>query len=137
VSEDGKFHFENRLQKAGKRVNTEVALGQMGAQDIQQLRQILDDPTLVKIKHREPPGGRNAPVPILGNVLELLITRPTGNQRIVLTSAFGRPGFPAFYGGDADISNAAALLKFLDEQAEKDKAATQLAVARNGCTDLQ
>jgi hypothetical protein len=137
VAEDGKFRLENRVQKAGKRVNTEVALGQMGAHDILQLRQILDDPRLVKIKHREPPGGRNAPVPILGNMLDLSIARPTGNQRIVLTSAFGRPGFPAFYGGDADISEAGRLVKFLDERSDKDKAESQGGVARNGCTEEQ
>jgi hypothetical protein len=137
VAEDGKFRLENRLQKAGKQVNTEVALGQMGAQDIQQLRQILDDSRLVKIKHREPPGGRNVPVPILGNMLEISIARPTGNQRIVLTSAFGKPGFPAFYGGDADITEAGRLLTFLDGRNEKDKAESQGSVARNGCTEEQ
>jgi hypothetical protein len=137
VAEDGKFRLENRVQKAGKQVNTEVALGQMGAQDIQQLRQILDDPRLVKIEHREPPGGRNVPVPMLGNMLELSIARPTGNQRIVLTSAFGRPVFPAFYGGDADITEAGRLLTFLDGRNEKDKAESQGSVARNGCTEEQ
>jgi len=137
VAENGKFRLENRVQKAGKRVSTEITFGQMSAQDIQQLRRILDDPRLVNLKHREPPGGRNTPVPILGNMLELSIMRPAGNQRIVLTSAFGRPGFPAFYGGDADISDADRLLKFLDERVDADKAVTQSALTRNGCTDLQ
>ena len=137
VAEDGKFRLEDRVQKAGKPVNTEVALGQMGAQDVQHLRQILDDPQLTKIKHREPPGGRNVPVPILGNMLELFIARPSGDQRIVLTSAFGRPAFPAFYGGDADFSAAGHLLKFLDERREKDKAVSQGSVARNGCIEEQ
>ncbi|HEY4054191.1 MAG TPA: hypothetical protein VGL74_10625 [Terriglobales bacterium] len=137
IAENGEFRLENRVQKAGSRVSTEIALGQMGAQDVQQLRQILDDPHLANLKHREPPGGRNTPVPILGNMLELAIMRPAGNQRIVLTSAFGRPGFPAFYGGDADISEAGRLLKFLDERTAADKAVGQNAVTRNGCTDLQ
>jgi hypothetical protein len=137
IAENGKFRLENRIQKTGKRVSTETTLGQMGTQDIQQLRQILDDPRLAKLKHREPPGGRNTPVPILGNMLELSIMRPAGNQRIVLTSAFGRPGFPAFYGGDADISEASGLLKFIDERAAADKTPTQSAPIRNGCTDLQ
>jgi hypothetical protein len=137
VTDHGTFRLENRVQKAGKRVNTEVAVGQMRAEEIQQLRQLLDDPRLLEIKHREPPRGRNALVPILGNVLELSIARPTGNQRIVLTSAFGRPAFPAFYGGDADISEAGGLLKFLDERSEKDKAESQGSVARNGCTEEQ
>jgi hypothetical protein len=137
VAEDGKFRLEKRVQKAGKGVNTEVALGQMGAQEVLQLRQILDDPRLAKITHREPPGGRNVPIPILGNMLELSIARPTGNQRIVLTSAFGRPVFPAFYGGDADITEAGRLLKFLDERSEKDTAESHGGVARNGCTEEQ
>jgi hypothetical protein len=137
IAENGKFRLENRIQKTGKRVSTETTLGQMGAQDIQQLRQIVDDPRLAKLKHREPPGGRNTPVPILGNMLELSIMRPAGNQRIILTSAFGRPGLPAFYGGDADISEASGLLKFIDERAAADKTPMQSAPIRNGCTDLQ
>jgi hypothetical protein len=137
IAENGQFRLENRIQKTGKRVSTETTLGQIGTQDIQQLRQILDDPRLAKLKHREPPGGRNTPVPILGNMLELSIMRPDGNQTIVFTSAFGRPRFPAFYGGDADISEAGRLLKFIDERAEADKAPTQSAPIRNGCTNLQ
>lgn len=137
IAENGKFRLENRIQKSGKRVSTETTLGQMGTQDIQQLRGLLDDPRLAKLKHREPPGGRNTPVPILGNMLELSIMRADGNQRIVLTSAFGHPGFPAFYGGDSDISEAGRLLKFIDERAAADKTPTQSAPMRNGCTNLQ
>ena len=61
-------------------------------------------------------------VPMMGDMLEISIARPTGIQHIILSSRFDRAGFPPFYGGDADIAAARPLLKFLSEHMENNTA---------------
>jgi hypothetical protein len=133
VTQTGRFRFEERIQKGAKPVDTAVFSGRFNSDQLQQLSHILDDPHLRKITHREHRGGRV--VPILGNMLELSIARPTGNQQLVLSSAFGHPELPGFYGGDGSLQNAEPLLKFLTEHVEGPQAERLSKEARNGCTE--
>jgi hypothetical protein len=134
VAESGTFRFEERKQKGSKPVDTAVFSGNFNSDQLQQLRQILNDPNLVKMNHREHRGGRV--VPILGDMLELSISRPEGNQQLVLSTAFDHPQIPGFYGGDGSFHNAEPLLKFLTEHVEGPQAERLSKEARNGCTEL-
>jgi hypothetical protein len=60
--------------------------------------------------------------------------RPTGVQQIVLSSGFGRQ-FGTVYGGDADISHAHALMKFLSEHFESRKTGALDPSSRNNCAE--
>ena len=132
VAQSGAFHFERRTQKNGKPVDTEISAGRFSSDELEQLRQILDDPRLAKMKHREHREGRA--VPVLGNWLEVTISRPTGNQLLVLTSAFDRAEFP-FYGGDGPLQSAGPLMKFVTEHAEGEQAERLSKEERNGCSE--
>jgi hypothetical protein len=100
----------------------------MAPGELETLRGILDAPDLARLRHREPPGGRA--IYIMGAVLELSIARETGIQELILTDSPHRQMF--FYPGDADISRAKALLKFLNEHVES--RATQVSANEaNGC----
>jgi hypothetical protein len=132
IGENGMYRFENRTQKTGKPVNAKIRAGQISADKLQQLRQLLDDPALSKIEHHEP---HSRVVPIMGGLLDISISRPLGIQRFTLSSAYDRPGFPSFYRGDADSSAARPLLKFLSEHVEKNTAGVLDPNKRNGCTE--
>jgi hypothetical protein len=133
ISENGKYHFEDRTQRAGKPVITEIMGGQIAAEELQQLHQLLEDPALAKIKHHEPPGGMV--VPMMGDMLNISISRPAGVQQFILSSRFNRPGFAWFYAGDADVSTARPLLKFLSEHVESNQAGILDPASRNGCSE--
>lgn len=133
IDEKGKYRFEDRKQKAGKPVNTEVIAGKIGGQEFRHLHQLLEDPALARIRHHEPPGGMV--VSMLGDMLSASISRPNGVQHVILSSAFSRPGFPSFYPGDADISTARALLKFLSEHVENNKLGILNPASRNDCAE--
>jgi hypothetical protein len=135
VAESGAFRFEERVQKGAKPVDTAVFSGRFKPDQLQQLRQILDDPHLMKMNHREHHGGRV--VPVLGNMIELSISRPEGNQELVLSSAFDHPEVPGFYRGDGSLHNAEPLLKFVTEHVEGPQAQRLSKETRNGCTDVQ
>ncbi len=134
VAESGTYRFEERIQKGAKPVETAVFSGRFNSGQLQQLRQILDDPNLANMNHREHRGGRV--VPMMGNMLELSISRPEGNQQLVLSTAFDHPQFPGFYGGDGNLHNAEPLLKFLTEHVEGPQAERLSKEARNGCTEV-
>jgi hypothetical protein len=89
-------------------------------------------PALAQIKHHEPPGRRD--VPMMEDNLDLTISRPAGVQHFILSSHFNRPDFPAFYGGDADLTAARPLLKFLADHVENNSAGTLDPVRRNNCS---
>jgi hypothetical protein len=133
VTDHGKYRFEDRTQKAGKPVITKITAGQITAGELQQLHQLLDDPALAKIKHHEPPG--HGDVPMMGDKLDISISRPAGVQRFILSSRFNRPDLPSFYSGDADLSTARPLLKFLSEHVENNTAGPLDPSKRNGCTE--
>ncbi len=133
VTDNGKYRFEDRTQKAGKPVITKITAGQITAGELQQLHQLLDDPALAKIKHHEPPG--HGDVLMMGNKLDISISRPAGVQHFILSSRFNRPDFPSFYSGDADLSTARPLLKFLSEHVENNTAGPLDPSKRNGCTE--
>jgi hypothetical protein len=133
VGEDGMYRFEDRTQKAGKAVKTKIMAGQIRRSELQQLRQILDDSELAAIKHHEPPG--HGDVLMMGNKLDISISRPAGVQHFILSSRFNRPDFPSFYSGDADLSTARPLLKFLSEHVENNMAGLLDPSKRNGCTE--
>jgi len=133
IDEEGKYRFEDRKQKAGKPMNTEIIAGKIGREELQQLHQLLEDPSLARIRHHEPPGGMV--VSMLGDMLSASISRPNGVQHVILSSAFSRPGFPSFYPGDADISTARALLKFLSEHVENNKLGVLNPASRNDCAE--
>lgn len=133
VGENGMYRFENRTQKAGKPVKTKITSGQIKADELQQLHRILDDPALVDIKHREPPG--HGDVPMMGDKLDITISRPAGVQHFILSSRFNRPDFPSFYRGDADVSVAQPLLKFLAEYVENNPGGTLDPSKRNSCSE--
>ena len=133
VADNGKYHFEDRTQKTGKPIKSKIGAGQLAPEELQQLHQLLEDPALARIKHREPPGGMV--VRVMGDMLDISISRPAGIQQFILSSRFNRPGFPSFYSGDGDVSNAGPLLKFLSEHIESNQAGILDSASRNGCTE--
>jgi hypothetical protein len=132
IMEDGNYRIEERAQKASKPVDLNVLGGTAGAKELRELRGILDSPELAAIKHHEPPGG--SVVPMLGDKMEIWIARADHDQRIILSSSFGRPGMPAFYGGDASLHTAERLLRFLSERLENGTGKNLSKEGRNGCT---
>ena len=133
VGENGMYRFEDRTQKAGKPVRTKIISGQVKPGELQQLHQILDDPGLAAIQHHEPPG--HDAVPMMGDKLDITISRPAGDQNFVLSSYYNRPDFPAFYRGDADRSVARPLLKFLSEHVENNTVGVLDPSKRNSCSE--
>jgi hypothetical protein len=67
-------------------------------------------------------------------MLDLMIWRSQGVQELVLTSGVARQ-LGAFYGGDAPISDARALTKFLHEHIESRRSGAQDPAARNDCAE--
>lgn len=128
VTEDGQYRWENQKQKIGsKQVLKFAAAGKTSADELASLHKLLNSPALTELKHHDPPGGE---VPVMGNLLELSIARPSGEQNLVLTDSVHRSNF--FYSGDADISVANGLLRFVKEHFET--AATPVDANRlNGC----
>jgi hypothetical protein len=133
VADDGRYRFEDRTQKAGKPVDTRIEEGRITGEQRRELNNILSDPAIERIKHREPPGARA--VPMFGDMLQLSISRPTGTQELVLSSAYARPGLPGFYRGDGDLHDADKLLKFLAEDIEGSPGKRLPKDARNGCAE--
>jgi len=133
IMENGKYRFEDRTQKAvGKPVNTQILDGEISFSDLQELRRVLDAPALAKLRHREPPGGR---IPVMGDVLDLTISRTTGDQELFLSGGFGRE-FGAFFGGDGPLTIADPLMQFLAEHVERNSTATALDRSLgNGCSE--
>ena len=135
INPSGEYRFEERTQKAGKPVNTRIIASRITAEELQLLGHLLDDPALVKIRHHEPPGGMV--VRVMGDMLDVSISRPAGVQQFILSSSFNRPGFPSFYRGDADSSNARPLLKFLSEHVETNQATSHDPASLNGCSEAR
>jgi hypothetical protein len=135
VAENGEYRFEDRTQKTGKPVKAKIVAGQIRPDELQQLHQLLDDPALAQIKHHEPPG--RGDVPMMGDKLDISISRPAGVQHFVLSSRFNRPGFPSFYGGDGDSSAARPLLKFLSEHVGNNAAGLLGPSEHNGCAEAR
>jgi hypothetical protein len=133
VADNREYRFEDRTQKTGNPVDTKITAGQITGEQLQQLKQILDDPAIKAIKHREPAGSRV--IPMFGDMLQLSISRPTGTQELVLSSAYKRPGMPAFYRGDGDLHDADRLLKFLAEHVEGSEGERLPKDTRTGCAD--
>lgn len=133
IGENGMYRFEDRAQKTGKPVKTRVTAGQIAPSELQQLHQLLDDPTLVSIRHHEPPG--HGDVPMMQDKLDLFIARPAGVQHFILSSHFNRPDFLSFYRGDADVTAAQPLLKFLSEHVENNPAGVLDSSKRNSCAE--
>lgn len=133
ITENGEYRFEDRTQKAaGKPVQTRILDGKISSIDLQELRGVLDAPVLANLRHHEPPGGR---IPVMGDVLDLTISRTTGDQKLFLSGGFGRE-FGAFFGGDGPLTIADPLMKFLAEHVERNGAATLLDRSlRNGCSE--
>ena len=133
IADSGRYRFEDRYQKMGKPVNSRITVGVLNSEERAQLLTILDNPRLAQIRHHEPRG--SAVVPVLGDMLNLTITRPSGDQNIILSSSFGRQ-FGSFYGGDADTTVAQKLTKFLKDRIENGKTQTLDKSTRNDCTEL-
>jgi hypothetical protein len=132
VNANGKYRFETRMQKTGsKTVKTQVAGGQIGPDEVLQLQQLLEDPTLAKIRHRVT---SRMVLPMSGEMLNLQISRPSGVQDLILSSTFDKPGIPFFYSGDGDISRAQELMKFLAQHVE-DKSGVLDPNQRNDCQE--
>jgi hypothetical protein len=133
ITENGKYRFEDRTQKAeGKPVETQILDGEISSADLEELRRVLDAPVLAKLRHHEPPGGR---IPVMGDILDLTIARSTGDQKLFLSSGFGRE-FGAFVGGDGPLTIADPLMRFLAEHVEKNITARALDQSlRNGCSE--
>ena len=132
ITEIGKYRFEDRSQKAvGKPVETQIIAGEISSGDLLELRRELDAPVLAQLRHHEPPGGR---IPIMGDVLELTISRTTGDQKLFLSGGFGRE-FGGFFGGDGPLTIAEPLMKFLADHVERNNTATVLERSlRNDCS---
>ena len=133
ITQSGEYRFEERTQKTGKPVDTRILAGKITPEELQQLGHLLEDPSLVKIKHHEPPGGMI--VSMMGDMFDISIARPAGVQQFILSSSFHRPEFPSFYSGDGDSSNARPLLRFLNEHVENGGAESRDPASRNNCTE--
>lgn len=133
INQNGMYRLEDRTQKTAKPVNSRIVGGHIATEELRQLHQILDDPALVGIKHHEPPG--RGDVPMMGDKLDISISRSAGVQRFILSSRFNRPDFPSFYRGDADVTAAQPLLKFLTEHLENGTAGTLDPSKRNDCSE--
>ena len=132
IAGDGAYRFEERTQKNGSRqVATEVLAGQIAPEELKQLRQLLDEPSLAKIGHREPPGSK--PLMVIGDLTEIEITRGDLVQSIVLSSGFNRRQVGFFYAGDADPGTVRPLLKFLTEHVQSRKSQRLPPTFRNDC----
>ena len=132
IAENGDYRFENRTQKNGsKQVRTDVYRSRITADELQDLQHLLADPTLAEIGHHEPRG--NSPVPVMGDMLDISIARANGVQKIILSSGFNRRQMGFFYGGDADLSVARPLLKFLSDHVERNKSGISDPALRNDC----
>lgn len=132
VGENGIYRFEDRTQKTGKPVNARIIAGQIKADELRLLHQLLDDPALEKIQHHEPRGGF---VNVMGGLIEITVSRPGGVQHVVLSPFFKRAGSMSFYAGDADSNVAQPLLKFLTEHVENNQAGVLDPSKRNGCSE--
>lgn len=133
MGENGIYRSEDRSQRTGKAVNTEITAGQIKPDELQQLHQLLDEAALAKIKHHEPPGGMV--VPMMEDILDITIARPAGIQHFILSSRFKRAEFGPFYAGDGDSSEARPLLNFLAEHVENNAAGILDPSKRNGCSE--
>jgi hypothetical protein len=131
--ENGIYRFEDRTQKNGKPVNTNIISGKLTADELRRLHQLLDDHALAKIKHHNPPGGMV--VPMMGDMVEITVARADGIQHIILSSRSNRAGFAPFYSGDADSSMVVPLRKFLSEHVENNLAGILDPSKRNGCSE--
>ena len=133
IAKNGQYRFEDRTQKAvGKPVKTQILDGEISSADLEELRRLLDTPGLAKLHHHEPPGGI---IPVMGDVLDLTISRITGDQKLFLSGGFGRE-FGAFAGGDGPLTLADPLLKFLASHVERNSTATALDRSLgNGCSE--
>jgi len=130
IADTGRYRFEDSRQKTGKPLKTEISGGMLKPEEIGQLRMILANPAIVKIHHHELSG--TAEVPMRGDMLNLYIARPAGDQNIILSSSFGHQ-FGTFYGGDADVTVARELTKFLKDHIET---GTLDKSERNDCTEI-
>ncbi len=133
IGENGFYRFEDRTQKAGQAVKTKIMAGLIVPSELQQLRQLLDDPALAAIKHHDPPG--HADVSMMEDKLDITISRPPGVQHFILSSHYNRPDFPSFYRGDAGPSVAQPLLEFLAKHVENNTAGVLDPSKRNGCSE--
>jgi hypothetical protein len=133
IADDGQYRFEERVQStATKPVRTQGSLGRLSAEEISQLRQILDSPNLVNIRHHEPAGG--LVVRMLRDMVRLSIRRTSGVQEIVLSSNQHSSGY--FYSGDADLGRARDLFEFLSEHVESKGSGNLDPSLRNDCKQL-
>jgi hypothetical protein len=132
VASNGEYRFEARTQSTGsKTVNTFLTKGQFAAEDLQTLQGLLNAPSLVNMRHHEPPGGMA--LNLMGSLLELYVSRGSGVQELILTDNTHRNTW--FYAGDGDISRADPIVKFLREHVESN-AMPATNAERNGCTEL-
>jgi hypothetical protein len=110
---NGFYRAEEQEQKEGsKRVETKITGGKFTPEEISQLQQLLNDPAIAGIHHRKT---SRMTLPMSGEMMNLQIYRPSSVQDVVLSSTFNRRDIPFFYSGDADISSAQPLLKFMTE----------------------
>jgi hypothetical protein len=131
IVEDGSYRAEQRAQKSGHTgITTKINGGQLTPIEISQLKEVLSNPALARIRHRE---SSHLERPVMGQMMELNISRSSGLQDIVLSSTFDQPGIPFFYSGDGDISTARPLLKFLAEHVENNGLGAIDPNLRNGC----
>ena len=72
---------------------------------------------------------------MMGDMLEIVISRPAGIQHFILSSRFRHTGFASFYRGDADSSMAVPLRKFLSEHLENNPTGILDPGRRNGCSE--
>lgn len=135
VAEDGAYAAEKRAQKAGDKVHAASSAGMLDNVKLSELRKLLENPDLVNIHHREPPG-RSPVVPMLGDMIQISIRRDGGEQHIVLSSWFGRPALPSIYVGDAAPQRAAGLLQFISTHMDVPAGGKSSRERQNVCNEM-
>jgi hypothetical protein len=133
VVANGFYRAEEQKQKEGsKRVETRITGGKFVPEEISQLQQLLDDPSIAGIHHRRT---SHMTLPMSGEMLNLQIYRSSGLQDVVLSSTFNHHDVPFFYSGDGDIQSAQPLLKFLAEHVWTSNSGSLDPSLRNDCQE--
>ena len=131
INQGGTYRFEEKTQESkSTTVNMRVIGGQLTSDHISSLRQLLNDPSLEKLRHRET--SRMELLPVLGETLNLHIARSAGTQNLVLSNDNSRDALFSLP-SDGDVSRARDLMNFLAEHIENNNAGLLDSTLRNNC----
>lgn len=86
VYQSGRYRLEKSRQEADAAIKTDVYHDTLGADQIKELRQLLDAPNLVKLQHQRADVGMTVKE---GEIVSVVIPRGAATQRLSFASYFG------------------------------------------------